>query len=265
MSATQCVGTTLKGVRCRRKVIGSIYCYHHSKNGNDGKSEDLNLGFTKNPSHPPRGCLRNLSEWKQPERVATFEDIFIFEQLILYMASYVDLLNLCLASKKFAAKMNGDIFNKNVIALIDRLYSVDISLSDYSRIPKYFGCVDTLKQGFVPTPMNLFHLITDNCAVKKDLICSRTGKIIRVVISGMEMYQKKMYSGQLIITPLGTGCFIGFDENTNDIWTYLAAEYQTKSFSDQLASRYRGISDREGALSKNVVFLDDIEDMNDFV
>lgn len=247
MAAKQCFGLTLRGLQCKRLLIGADYCYQHID-----KNQDDN-----NPQ-------QEIIKWTEPLRDATYNDIFIFELLVMYVSCYIDLLNLCLASKRFSERMKTNTFNESVKTLIEQIYSINISSTECHLIPKYLGCANILRQGYIPTPMNLFNLISQNHKTKKEVFCTRTGKVVRLIVSGMEMLKVDLFHCQFIISKLGTGRFFGFDETDGSIWCCLDNDYQTKIFADEVVSCWRGVKTREDAAKSNVIILNDTESLESF-
>ncbi len=242
MVATQCLGMTLKNVRCRRPVNKGKYCYHHFRD--DTQYE------------------RRI--WEEQARFATCNDVAIFELVTKYVSCYNDLWNLCLVSKRFMERTSTGSFNASVTMLIENFFSIDISSIDASIIAKSLGFINRFNKISTPTPMNLFGLITYNCKTKTEVFCKRGGKLGRLIVSGMEMLQANLFRGQLFISSLGPGRFAGFDEDDGSFWCFLDKDYQTKTFADETVSRFRGVKNREDCIKYDIIMLDDTEKIESF-
>lgn len=246
MSVKQCIGRTLKGVQCRRRVDGFDYCYQHSQTIQiDDNVQD------------------EMISWNEPERDVTNNDVSIFEHLVNHVSCYADLLSLCLSSRKFSERMTTGSFNKSVKTLIKRIYSIDISSMSHSVIAKSLGCT-YIDSEYSPTPMNLFHMINRNHKTKAELFCTRSGKPVRLIVSGMEMFQANLFPGQLFITKYGPGRFVGFDQDNGFVWCLMDNDYKTKPFADEVVSNWKTIKTHEDADKVGVIILEETESLESF-
>lgn len=252
--SNQCVEFTLKGIRCKRRVSGGNYCYQHSH-----KEKSLILSNVRSI----RVSRFTTVKWNEPVRDATDTDVFIFERLVTYMNTPKDLLNLCLASREFAAKMGTNVFISGVYSILMRIYSIDFSKKDTYMLSRQLGCYRNLFPGIILPPIKLWGMIEHNIGPKIEKHITRSGNFAEVVVSGIQMLINGVYSGQNIIASRGTGQFIGFDNKEGYMWTYLDIENNTKKHSDRVASFWGNYKTVKEALDNNIIFLNEDENISD--
>ena len=241
MSAKRCIGYTLKRAQCKRKVIGSDYCYHHAPII-DNKNEEVSF----------------VPYWNEPERDVNDLDIVIFSLVLKKLTNHLDILNLCLSSKRFSEQMTSNVFITLIYSLISQNYPInDPSNLDHWLLAKQLGCPRFSLKEKQLSPLKLYGMICENISTKTEEYVSRSGKICTTIVSGMEMVLSGFYFGKKLLCSQGTGRVIGFDLSGEYIWTVLDYETGIMNHSYEVVSCWKHVSNIQEAIRSGIVLLDD--------